>query len=452
MAMDRPTGIEPQFQTEYRRHRVIGSEPNPCQQLFEQQLGHPEKDARDAERDKVFDQYVREYQAKYPEAMKLNRRAVRTLAARATTLAIIIGKGDPADHASYDRALEGFESLQRRVAGLERGIALPEEPNYQRGKSEYFNRVYGGHPVPRNEPSLREFVNVRLGEPYRTVFEVNEKTIRVANRGWHLCPNYCPGGCNHCCPVPAGLPCPGCLHCNYEGQGLPIYESSADLAPASLERMCANLNHSCLADQGKHGFPIAIDDLWSLSLYADARERCHRPKVVHVSAWAYREIRKLAPHWLGVPIDPRKINPHNIGRHVANLSEMERGRIYHEQMIGRGFRHVPEELKVDYSAVEAKLLQHHIGETLISKRAAQQGAENLKKLNDRIPCPDCAHTATPGKYVGLTVAEDCRRCGGKTTIDGDEKPEQSSTETKTNPPEKVVMFPPAKADWRELVR
>ncbi len=32
------------------------------------------------------------------------------------------------------------------------------------------------------------------------------------------------------------------------------------------------------------------------------------------------------------------------------------------------------------------------------------------------PCPDCAFTDHPGKYVGAFSVEDCRTCKGKTTI------------------------------------
>jgi len=42
-----------------------------------------------------------------------------------------------------------------------------------------------------------------------------------------------------------------------------------------------------------------------------------------------------------------------------------------------------------------------------------------------IPCPDCAHTATPGSYVGLSSVEPCRRCDGKTTLPNpDAKPDK----------------------------
>lgn len=35
------------------------------------------------------------------------------------------------------------------------------------------------------------------------------------------CPYSCPKGCIHCCPTANGLPCPGCLYCNYPGKATP---------------------------------------------------------------------------------------------------------------------------------------------------------------------------------------------------------------------------------------
>jgi len=37
-------------------------------------------------------------------------------------------------------------------------------------------------------------------------------------------------------------------------------------------------------------------------------------------------------------------------------------------------------------------------------------------IRERVPCPDCAHTAQPGWYVGLETRDTCRTCGGSAVV------------------------------------
>jgi len=77
-----------------------------------------------------------------------------------------------------------------------------------------------------------------------------------------------------------------------------------------------------------------------------------------------------------------------------------------------------------------ELIQRHFHPTPLLRRVKVKSPDGevsevtvSRRTPAEISCPDCAHTATPGSYVGLTSVEPCRTCGGKTTVPANSKPE-----------------------------